>query len=181
MAKDASDAGNSAWMTKGNPFGGGDLLSTGNDQWQSPGATYGLINAFSPNFARGGDVSGPGYDRAIGTDTDPAMLTPGEAVLTPPAVMSLAERFGSGFLPTLNANPGHALSLLQLSLPEPPQPHYFASGGYVDAPPIAGPIATTPAKAQSVLNVTINTMRLTEGELNRTVRPWFDRLTKESR
>lgn len=75
----------------------------------------------SLNYARGG--AGPG----IGTDTVPAMLTPGEWVIRRPAVA----KYGAGLLDSINSMRLPRLALQTLFAP--PQVPRFAYGGPVGA------------------------------------------------
>ena len=91
--------------------------------------------ASTRRFATGGGV---------GTDTVRALLTPGETVINPPAVRSIAARFGPGFLPALN----------DMRIPAPPIPR-FAMGGPVGNVPgwqPGGPIKGMGGD----INITIN-------------------------
>ena len=69
--------------------------------------------ASTRRFASGGRV-----------DSVHAMLTPGEVVINPPAVASIARRFGSGFLPALNA----------MRIPAPTIPRFAQGGPVGDVP-----------------------------------------------
>ena len=81
----------------------------------------------------------------VGTDTVRALLTPGETVINPPAVRSIAARFGPGFLPALN----------DMRIPAPPIPR-FATGGPVGNVPGWQPGGEIRGVG-GTYNVTINT------------------------
>lgn len=90
----------------------------------------------------------------VGTDTVPAMLTPGEYVIRPNAVQRIAQLFGGGFLPALNAMkvPRSILDGMMNFAP-PPRPLAFAGGGMVPG----GPLSSSSARASGALGgITIN-------------------------
>lgn len=143
--------------TKAKPASGG---TDGGTPLLSPGNPFGTW----AGFASGGHV-----------DSIPAMLTPGEHVLNPPAVQFAQRMFGGGFLDALNGMQVSRGFLDNMMNVAPPQPRRFANGGYVDGP--GAPMPTSGASVKGPLpSITINVQHLTEDELNRTVRPWLIKL-----
>jgi hypothetical protein len=97
----------------------------------------------APHFAEGGPA---------GTDSVPAMLTPGEFIFRRPAVEAISRIFGGGFLPALNAMKVPKLDLDAALMP--PRPAYMSGGGYVgEAPMRTQPSA---AGASRSISVTVN-------------------------
>jgi hypothetical protein len=83
----------------------------------------------------------------VGTDTVPAMLTPGEWVISRSAVA----KYGSGLMHALNS-----MSLpraMLANMVRPPQVHRFAAGGQVPGPVLA---STAGAVRESTSNMTVN-------------------------
>lgn len=115
---------------------------------------------------------------SVGTDTVPAMLTPGEWVLKPKAVQRIARLFGGGFLPALNAMRLPPGMLDGLSNFAPPRPLAFANGGPVPGGPAVSVSGSSGGPAP-VMNVYVQ--RLTENELNTVVKPWLNKLNTRSR
>lgn len=141
--------------------GKSDKPPAGWSPWFTPGNPFG--------FARGGSVGG---------DTIPAMLTPGEHVINPPAVQFAQRMFGGGFLDALN----------QMRVPRgfmsdfaPPQPRRYADGGYVDGP--GAPMRSLTALTGGGGNLTVNVypQRFDERTFNEEIVPRFKRLQATSK
>jgi hypothetical protein len=115
------------------------------------------------------------------SDTVHAMLTPGEHVMSRPAVERITGLFGSGFLPALNDMKVPKLDFAALMAP-PPKIAHFADGGYVGDAPRAG-YANAPA-APSTLTVNINANAgdiLSRDNIRRLIVPVLQELQKSSR
>jgi hypothetical protein len=122
---------------------------------------------------------------AIGADTVPAMLTPGEYVLQPRAVESVSRLFGGGFLRALNAMrlPRDFFAGLRDFAP-PPRPLAFAGGG-----PVPGPLApqhfanggAVRGRAAPTININITAQTVDEAEVRRSILPAIERIMRRSR
>lgn len=107
---------------------------------QLPGFGPALAAAAKARQGRGFGFAGGG---SVGTaDTVPAMLTPGEWVLNPPAVQQVMKLFGGGFLDDLNKHGTLGLRHLTLA-PPPPMPKHYAMGGPVGNVPVPSSQAAT--------------------------------------
>lgn len=130
------------------------------------------VNA-PPGLASLGDsyefYAGGGY--AKGTDTVPAMLTPGEFVVRKSAV----DKFGAGLLHAINGMriPRDALARMMRGPQAPQRPRYFAEGGQVGAVRVgAGSAASPRAERDVVVNVNVTTAgKLTPDEVRRQIVP----------
>jgi hypothetical protein len=116
-----------------------------------------------------------------GSDTVPAMVTPGEFIVSEPAVRAVSRRFGSGFLGALNSMRIPKVDLDALFAP-PPRPAYFASGGYVGGAPSAGATPSAAGGSRDI-HVTINANAgdiLSKENVRRFIAPVLEDLMKKS-
>lgn len=134
------------------------------------------IAAALRKFATGGS--------ARGSDTVPAMLTPGEMVLKPKAVKVAEQRFGPGFLPALN-NMMLPRAFFDRML-QPPQVERFAEGGLVGQRILNPDSEVARRTLQPTGNTTINMNVsvadiLSEDNLRRHLLPFLNRIQLSSR
>lgn len=115
----------------------------------------------------------------IGTDTIPALLTPGEWVINPPAVQNISRLFGGGFLSAVN-NMQIAPDFLERAM-TPPQPRRYATGGYVDGP--GAPALSTSVKGRSgqEVHVHFHADKMDAAEVRRTVIPEINKILRAAK
>jgi TP901 family phage tail tape measure protein len=141
------------------------------DEGQLHGAdTFGLatLGHKFEFYRKGGDV---------GTDTVPAMLTPGEWVINRGAVA----KYGSSLMHALNSMSISRESLSRMLAP--PQVHRFAAGGQVPGPTLS---STVRAVKESTItnNITVNTSAesiLSETNIRRYFVPAWNAIQRRSR
>lgn len=123
-------------------------------------------------FRRGG--GGPGL--GAGSDTVPAMLTPGEFVVRKPAV----DRFGAGLLHAIN-NMRISRESLAGMLSPPARVQRFAGGGQVGGMPAGGGPVTMGGSAPVVNFYLDGSDLLSEAQIRRKVIPVLNDVLKSSR